>query len=1038
MDEKSKINPLILDCFLNPENKKSTSSPPNFQSIKVTDDEFKLAYRNWFIDIIKEEMYAFIKARINKLYIDIGEKGKKKEENSIRLDGYKYKTNETILLCIKNDELSIEHHKKTFPDKISHSRHVAHPNKDLIDSFFERKTTNKFQHTYVIDDVTSYIKRFTSALNAIETFSHEHSNLLYFLYTMKHLPRDEDIETEHNSIPYQTLNDTQKDIVDEIEKEKITFIQGPPGTGKSQTILAIATEYATIENKLLITAVSNKAVDSVIEKFHKYNMTANPKLIFMTYGEGLDEKFKDYNYKSIAFEVMKKNYFDNTDNYSCELFLLGSYKEYNFFDRLSKILDEDVDDYYSRNKELLDDISYFVLFRKQGSDPKQLKEYVSGDNLTLKQYADIMFSQDDQFKLFTRKPRSSYGGAFDSDNEEMIGGADSQGKVTGKKNFYQRMEFYIGKILNDTLNTVVMMGTIHSYSNFMNNVFKSTKTYLPISQIVVDEAGLLTEPDMLLLFEEFQGKGKTGEIVSLPINKIIFVGDPYQLPPFTYKQNVFEKDENIILPGVFNRAEEASKHKDINIYRMHTQYRMHPDICRIVSHISYNKKLTTDIDVKRDRIINGKGLEWIDVEAESDELCETDENVDGNIKYNIHECIAVIKLIKEIQRIKKEEFDPKKILIISPYNGQVEKLKEFLKDEQMENINVVTVDKSQGSEEDTVIISAVRCDVSSIGFLKLKNRVMVAISRAKYNLYIVGNAKTLCKVDIWRDLYIACYYSKIINSNVGEENDDKFERIENKKDVPRSINFEIFRSMKLKKKAISNEINEIEEKTRLFKEMTNKEIAEIERFSREINLRYQSEINAETDPIARKELTERHLIDKKIIENRDKDKIAEIERIYKEKSEKAEKEIVPREKYEKRPELVKRTKVDRGERAEVAKVAKVAERPEVDERAERAQQAEVAQRAEIEKAEKFQRESAIQREIKRLIQSGMTPKDAEYNARERDFEKNEEKERIALYNSGMNHHEAESIVHGRIQRYKDYRIDMARSDRMPRDSNGES
>jgi len=1019
MDEKTKINDLILECFLNPKNKKSTSSPPDLQS-EVTDDEFKLAYQNWFIDIIKEEMYAFIKSRINKLYIDIesenGKKKEEKEENSIRLDGYKYKTNETILLCIKNDELSIEHHKKTFPDKISHSRHVARPNKDLIDSFFERKTTNKFQHTYVIDDVTSYIKRFTSALNAIETFSHERSNLLYFLYIMKHLPRDEDIENEHNSIPYQTLNDTQKDIVDEIEKEKITFIQGPPGTGKSQTILAIAAEYATIENKLLITAVSNKAVDSVIEKFHKYNMTANPKLIFMTYGEGLDEKFKDYNYKSIAFEVMKDNIHKNTDDYTCELFLVGSYKEYNFFYRLSNTLDEDVDDYYSKNKELLDDISYFVLFRKQGgSEPKQLKEYISGDNLTLKQYADIMFSQEDQFKLFTRKSRGSYGGAFDSDNEEMIGGADSQDKVTGKKNFHQRMNFYIGQILNKIHNPVVMMGTIHSYSNFMNSVFKTTKTYPAITQIVVDEAGLLTEPDMLVLFEEFQGKGTTAQIVSLPINKIIFVGDPYQLPPFTYKKDVFQNSEEVVLPGVFNRAEEASKHKDINIYRMHTQYRMHPDICKIVSHISYDKKLTTDIGVKRDRIINGNGLEWIDVEAGPDELCETkEEDIDGNSIFNIHECRAVIELIKKIIKEKKK-FDPEKILIITPYNGQVEKLKEFLKDEQMENINVVTVDKSQGSEEDTVIISAVRCDVSSIGFLKLKNRVMVAISRAKYNLYIVGNAKTLCKVDIWRDLYIACYYSKIINSNVGEEKDDKFERIENKKDVPRSINFEIFRSMKHKNKDIT-----ISQVKRGFKEMANKEIGEVERFGREINLRFQAEINAETDPIARKELIERHLIDKKLIENRDKDKIAEIERFYKEKSE------IAKEKYKRRPELVERTKVERPELVEQTKVerAEVAERPELAQRAEVAERAELAQRAEraerdeIEKAEKIKRESDIQKQIKHLMNSGMNEKQADYNARERDFEKNVEKEIIALINSGKSPDEAHSIVYKRIDNYK--------------------
>ena len=55
---------------------------------------------------------------------------------------------------------------------------------------------------------------------------------------------------------------------------------------------------------------------------------------------------------------------------------------------------------------------------------------------------------------------------------------------------------------------------------------------------------------------------------------------------------------------------------------------------------------------------------------------------------------------------------------------------------------MVSVDASQGSEADCVIVSCVRSNKTGvIGFLEDTRRVNVALSRAKEVLYVVGDQK---------------------------------------------------------------------------------------------------------------------------------------------------------------------------------------------------------------------------------------------------------------------------------------------------------
>lgn len=64
------------------------------------------------------------------------------------------------------------------------------------------------------------------------------------------------------------------------------------------------------------------------------------------------------------------------------------------------------------------------------------------------------------------------------------------------------------------------------------------------------------------------------------------------------------------------------------------------------------------------------------------------------------------------------------------------------------------VDKYQGEENDIILLSLVRSNADGkIGFLSIKNRVCVALSRARKGLFIVGNMDCLTKEsELWKNI----------------------------------------------------------------------------------------------------------------------------------------------------------------------------------------------------------------------------------------------------------------------------------------------
>ncbi|CAK7338867.1 unnamed protein product [Dovyalis caffra] len=108
--------------------------------------------------------------------------------------------------------------------------------------------------------------------------------------------------------------------------------------------------------------------------------------------------------------------------------------------------------------------------------------------------------------------------------------------------------------------------------------------------------------------------------------------------------------------------------------------------------------------------------------------------------------------------------------VISPYKAQVHAIQEKIGTTYREHsdfsVNVRSVDGFQGGEDDVIIISTVRCNANgTVGFLSNCQRTNVALTRAKYCLWILGNGTTLLNSDsIWTKLVTdakrrGCFYN---------------------------------------------------------------------------------------------------------------------------------------------------------------------------------------------------------------------------------------------------------------------------------------
>ena len=95
-------------------------------------------------------------------------------------------------------------------------------------------------------------------------------------------------------------------------------------------------------------------------------------------------------------------------------------------------------------------------------------------------------------------------------------------------------------------------------------------------------------------------------------------------------------------------------------------------------------------------------------------------------------------LLHFAQYLVKNFISLKEITVLTLYSGQLLNIKQLIqkKFHNLKSLHISTVDNYQGEENQDILLSLVRSNKrNSIGFLKIANRVCVALSRAKKGFF---------------------------------------------------------------------------------------------------------------------------------------------------------------------------------------------------------------------------------------------------------------------------------------------------------------
>jgi ATP-dependent RNA/DNA helicase IGHMBP2 len=98
----------------------------------------------------------------------------------------------------------------------------------------------------------------------------------------------------------------------------------------------------------------------------------------------------------------------------------------------------------------------------------------------------------------------------------------------------------------------------------------------------------------------------------------------------------------------------------------------------------------------------------------------------------------------EVRKLLAAGVRPQDIAVISPYDAQVQRLRQVLAEET--ELEIDTVDGFQGREKEAVVVSLVRSnEAGELGFVADIRRINVALTRARKKLIVIGDSATVAR-----------------------------------------------------------------------------------------------------------------------------------------------------------------------------------------------------------------------------------------------------------------------------------------------------
>lgn len=257
--------------------------------------------------------------------------------------------------------------------------------------------------------------------------------------------------------------------------------------------------------------------------------------------------------------------------------------------------------------------------------------------------------------------------------------------------------------------------------------------------LVIEESGQMTEVDTIVPFLLQQSESDSSNVGMSRLKRVCLLGDHHQLPP-VIKNQTFSRYSNLD-QSLFGRLIDFGVPRIL----LDRQGRARSDLARFYSWRYDNLGNLAHVDSSPAFQSANAGFAHTFQFIQVDAFRGKGESTPTAFYYqNMGEAEYVVALFQYMVLIG---YEPSRISILATYNGQKELIRDILSQRcgegtPLEGIRpaaVSTVDQFQGQQNDFILLSLVRTE--ALGHLRDVRRWVVAVSRARLGLYVVGRSE---------------------------------------------------------------------------------------------------------------------------------------------------------------------------------------------------------------------------------------------------------------------------------------------------------
>lgn len=542
-----------------------------------------------------------------------------------------------------------------------------------------------------------------------------------------------------------SLNSQQREAFQKlVNYGPLSLLQGPPGTGKTEFIAAFVhylVEKQQVNNVLLVSQ-SHEAVNTAAERIRKHCLRLNTPLDVVRFS----------NRESVVSDGLKDVYSNAIITEKRELFAAeSSYRTAGLSQALG--LEPDYLAAITRAElKLFTQIDELVNLSESLDSSKQGEVDKKGLTKSFNELKAVVgFALKEDYAIDLE--------AVELDDVKALVHKNLQTEYSIRPD-EEKKAHALAKVSRDMLD-VLAADRVNYDEFFARSRQLVTGTCVGIGQhhIGISE----NQYDWVIIDEAARSIASELAIAMQSGKRVLLVGDHKQLPPLysephkkalARKLGLVVNDSEDLLQSDFERAFESSYGEEAGA-KLLTQYRMAQPIGDLVSQCFYKGELATGQrkipDIYQDV---PKALQSVVTWLDTTPLGKASHHAKskaGSLS-NRGEADEIISLLKEIasndnftKALSKTVKDGEPAIgVICMYGEQKRLIRRKFNEQSWDDdfkslVKIDTVDSYQGKENRIIILSITRsCTDLSCGFLRLPNRINVALSRAMDRLVVVG------------------------------------------------------------------------------------------------------------------------------------------------------------------------------------------------------------------------------------------------------------------------------------------------------------